>query len=346
MRMMIKLTAFLILLCSVFILYDRYDMRAPAEFEVLGRIDPQPHTKALIEQERWLEAEVYLSFFSSYDYVKENPQAQKLLADIKTHREELSYKSKKVIDGVLRGKSDELEGQVAAGVSDLFLFGDIRDLAIEGYHHVRDQEVDKVLVALSSIGVAATAATWMSGGAAAPIKGSLSFLKFAKKSGKMPNWLGKYLIKSSKEIKKTKDLTPMKSFFTDTYELVKNSGVTGGLKLLGATSDLKTFQNALSFSKTFGKNSAVLVDIAGKDIIKISQKNVSKETFLHAATYGKPGIKRVTKLGEKRFLNSLVKPVKISRVGKIFDKNMVHMLNKIPDMFFIVLGVIALAVLV
>ncbi len=72
----------------------------------------------------------------------------------------------------------------------------------------------------------------------------------------------------------------------------------------------------------------------------------SKKTFLKASTYGKVGIKRLAKMGEKGFLKSLKVPVKISRLTKIFNKNAVNMLNKIPDMLFFVLGIVALGVLV
>ncbi|MCH9814233.1 MAG: hypothetical protein K0U47_09880 [Epsilonproteobacteria bacterium] len=333
------------MLLSFFILYDRYDMRQPVVFEALQQIDPLPHTKTLIAEERWQEAEAYLSFFNQHDYIKNNLKAQTLLAEIQSKRAETGYKTLKVVNGVIYGKSDEFEGQIAAGVSDLFLFGDIRDLMIEGYHHVNDQEVDKVLVALSTIGVVATGVTWISAGTTAPVKGSLSFLKFAKKSGKMPSWLGKYLIKSSKEVQKTKDLQPLTGFMQETYTMVQKSGVNGSLTLLSHTTDLKSFQKAVDFSKRYEKKSAVFLQVGGKEVLKATPQNIDKEILLYAASYGKQGVNRLMKLGEKGFLKSLIKPVKVSRMVKVFDKNIVTFLKQIPDTFFWLLGLVALVFL-
>jgi hypothetical protein len=119
-------------------------MRKPIAFDALQQIDPLPKTKKLISQNRLVEADEYLSFFVDHGYLKNNEQAQSLLIEIKRKREDLEYRAKKIADGVLEGKSDELDGQIAAGISDFFLFGDLRDLTIEGYHKLTNQEVDEV----------------------------------------------------------------------------------------------------------------------------------------------------------------------------------------------------------
>ncbi len=347
MKIFIKLLAFTCLFLSLFILYDRHEIKKPMEIDALERIDPIVQTKIYIKNQQYLQADEYLSFFIKYDYVKNDPRSQELLKQIKLKRSELKYKTRKVFDGIISGKSDELEGQIAAGVSDFFIFGDIRDLAIEGYHHVSGQEVDKVLVALSSIGVVATGMTIFSGGVTASSKGAISFLKFAKKSAKMPKWLGNYLIKSAKNLKKSKNLDNIKSLSSDIYEMVKASGMHGGLKLLSKTGSLKSLKKAKSFSKVFGKNSSSLVDILGSDtLFFFSKSKISKRSFLHASTYGKSGVKRAIKLGEKGFLKSLSKTVKLSRVSKIFGKNIDHMLKAVPNYLFYLLALISFLIVI
>jgi len=344
MRIFIKIIAFTILLFSALILYDRYDMRAPIAFEALQQIDPIPKTKALINENKLFEAEDYLSFFIQYEYVKNNPQAWALLKDIQTQRQTLGYKANNILSGVMTGKSNELEGQISAGVSDFFLFGDIRDLTIEGYHHITNKEVDKVLVALSSIGVVASGLTLVTAGASTPIKGSLSFLKYAKRNGKLPRWMGKYIMKSAKEIKQSKSLGRFENFFTELYTLIRTSGINGSMKLLSHTKNIKTFQEAVNFSKLYGKNSATLLTILGKDTVKYA-KGTDKKAFLYASTYGKTGVKRLHTLGEKGFLKSLQKPVKISRISKVFNKNIVTILKQIPDAVFYTLGLLTIMIL-
>jgi len=345
-RIFIKLLAFLILLVSSFVIYDRYEMRKPVVFEALHQIDPLPKTKKLISQNRLVEADEYLSFFVDHGYLKNNEQAQALLIEIKRKREDLEYRAKKIADGVLKGKSDELDGQIAAGISDFFLFGDLRDLTIEGYHKLTNQEVDEILVALSSVGVMATGMTVISGGTSTTVKSATSFLKFAKKSGKLPNWLGKYLVKLSKQVNKTKDFTPIRGLFNQMKEMISSSGVSGSLKLLSHTNDLKSLKKAVAFSKTYGKSSSTLLSILGKDAFKYTNPKVSKKAFLYASTYGKAGVKRITKVGEIKFFKSLSKPLKASRVAKVFGKNGYTIFKMIPDYVFYILGLISLMILV
>jgi hypothetical protein len=321
-------------------------MRKPIAFDALQQIDPLPKTKKLISQNRLVEADEYLSFFVDHGYLKNNEEAQSLLIEIKRKREDLEYRAKKIADGVLEGKSDELDGQIAAGISDFFLFGDLRDLTIEGYHKLTNQEVDEVLVALSSVGVVASGLTLVSAGTSSPVKGTISFLKFAKKSGKLPTWLGKYIIKISKQAANTKNLKPIKSLFDDLYNMTKLSGVSGSLKLLSYTSDLKSLKRVTQFSKTYGKNSSALLSILGKDALKYTKPRVSKKAFLYAATYGKAGVKRITKLGEIKFFKSLSKPLKASRVAKVFGKNGYVIFKMVPDYVFYILGLISLMILV
>jgi len=344
MRLLLKTFAFVVLLFSFFVIYDRYEMREPVAFEALNQINPLPKTEALIAEGKLLEAEEYLTFFMAYPYMKENLQAKNLLLDIKLKRTSPAYKKDKIIEGIITGKSDELAGQVSAGISDFFLFGDLRDLAIEGYHHLSHKEVDKVLVALSSIGVMASASTLMTAGASSPVKGSISFLKFAKKSGKFPKWLGKYLIKTAKELKTAKNLKGIKPLFDSLSIMIKGAGVNGGLKLLKNTKGMKSLKEASSFAKVYGKNTSALISIHGKEALKL-EKGLNKESFAYASTFGKAGVKRMRKLGGKGFLKSLVKPIKVSRLAKIFDKNSLRLLKSIPDKVFYLLGFVALMVI-
>ncbi len=349
MRILIKIVALLMLLFSTFFLYDRYDMRAPVEFEALHQIDPLPHVQALVAAQKFEEAKDYLSFFMQYNYMKENLKAQALLAQIEKERESFKYKSRNILEGIFYGRSDALEGKISAGISDLFLLGDIRDLSIEGYHHYKHQEVDKTLVALSSIGVVASAFTWLSAGTTTPVKSSISFLKLAKRSDKLPSWLSRYLLKTAKEIKKNNNIEKIKDISKNIYDISRYAGLSGSLTLLKKTDGLKTLKNATMFSKQFGKYSATLVDILGKDGFKWfekSQKSISKEAFMYASTYGKTGVKRITKMGEKAFLKSLVRPIKTSRLVKIFDKNSIKILNAIPDKVLWLIAVMAIMIVI
>lgn len=319
-------------------IYDHYEMSQKVHFKALNRINPIPQTIEYIEENKYADAAEYLGFFMNYDYVRNNPKAWQLYEGLQEERDSYEYQGKKALEGVILGKSDETIGQVSAGLSDFFLFGDLRDLTIEGWHHLTGKEVDTVLVGLSTIGVVATGATVMSGGSSVPVKGGISLLKFAKKSGKMPKWMEKFVIRSAKQVKKTKDIKPLKAFFEDIYNTTKASNLNTTLKLMNNSSNLKAFQNSLGFAKTFGKKSGALTKILGKDTViyyRVLKDKTSKKAFLNASTYGEKGIKRLAKSGEKGFLKSLKAPVKISRLTKVLSKNGVDFFKNISVKIYI-----------
>ncbi len=349
MKLLVKLFALCLLLFSSLMLYERYEFSTREKISALQRIDPIPQTLKLIDQNKYAQASKYLGFFMQYDYVKYNPKAKELYEALEFKRNSMGYQSKKALEGVIYGKSDEIIGKVSAGISDFFVFGDLRDLAIEGYHHISGDKVDKVLVGLSTIGVIATGATLMSAGSATPLKGGISAMKMIRKSGKMPLWLEKFIIRSSKEIKNTKDIKPVESFFKDIYTVSKTSGLDTTVKLLEKSPNMKVFHNSLGFAKMFGKDSNVLFKILGDDApiyYRLLKDKSSKKTFLKAATYGEPGIKRLAKMGEKGFLKSIKPAVLTSRLAKIFNKHIIHILKLIPSAVYILFAVIAIAILI
>jgi hypothetical protein len=75
-----------------------------------------------------------------------------------------------------------ISGAIAADVSG---FGDLRDLAREGGKWVEGKEADALVLGLSAAGLAITAATWTSLGAALPVRGGLSLTKALQKSGRL-----------------------------------------------------------------------------------------------------------------------------------------------------------------
>ncbi len=48
----------------------------------------------------------------------------------------------------------------AISIKIFFIIGDIRDLVIEGSNYINDRDVDKIIVALSTLGRLSTASTY------------------------------------------------------------------------------------------------------------------------------------------------------------------------------------------
>ncbi|KIM09807.1 MAG: hypothetical protein KU29_00665 [Sulfurovum sp. FS06-10] len=297
------LTPIVILLMVIFSLLLLKE-RKTFDIRTLVQINPIPHTQELITQEKYVDADEYLSFFMQHDYVKNDPKAQELSNLIQEKRSNYSYKTDKFIEGIVQGKSDEDIGRISAIASDFLVIGDIRDLSIQGKNYFNHEEVDNTMVALSSLGLLATATTVYSLGATSPIKSSLSVLKYGKRINKIPSWLNQTIIREAKVASETKSLTKVNTLLTPVEKLYNNVGLNQTLNLLKQTKNAKELQGLVKFSTRFGKQSPMLLQTTQQTALTYAKAmpNVSSKNFIYASTYGERGLKGLSKMGESKFM--------------------------------------------
>ena len=335
MRYLFKLLLSPIILILVFLSLHLLQERKIFNLQNLVRINPIPHTQQLIKEEKYFEAQEYLSYFIDYPYVYENPKSQELLQDIKLVRNSYSYQGKKLLEGIWKGKSDEDIGKTSAIVSDFLLIGDIRDLSIEGAHYYNNKKVDNVILALSSLGVIATVSTFYTAGATAPAKTSISVLKYAKKSNKLPRWLSSKLIKEAKIAKKSFSLDNIKNLLTPIHTLYEKVGLMQTLNLLKKTKNFKELTTIISFTSRFGKKSPTLLNISNNSAIKYIKKmpNSKNKNILYASTYGEDGLKAMSKMGEMKFMRKMKSRAHFIKSGYKGNFNSIfnYLFNKIPS---------------
>jgi hypothetical protein len=82
--------------------------------------------------------------------------------------------------------------------SDLFVFGDIRDVVRESKHLVMGEDADRLVLGLATAGLAVTAATYVSFGGAAPVRAGLTLVKDARKVGRLGEGLTEWAGRSAR----------------------------------------------------------------------------------------------------------------------------------------------------
>jgi hypothetical protein len=97
--------------------------------------------------------------------------------------------------GLITGEPDDMAGLAGTVLGDLFVFGDVRDVVREGGRYVSGRPADELVLGLACIGIAFTAGTYVSFGAAAPVRIGISALKAGQKTGRigaqMAGWIGR-----------------------------------------------------------------------------------------------------------------------------------------------------------
>jgi len=312
-KLFYKLTLLLLLTLSATILYQKHTYA----YHTLIQVNPLPQTKILIANEKYVDAHDYLVYFMQFEYMEDNLEAQQLLEEIAQKRSSLSYKSQKVLEGIRTGTSDELMGQASAIGSDFLVIGDLRDLALEGTHYYKDEEVDTVLVSLSTIGLVASVSTLFTLGSSAVAKSGVSVLKLAHKSKRIPAWLGAYLTKHAKQIQKTKNTESIKPLFTYLDTMRQRIGLNDTLKLLSGTRSFKELQSTAKLTKRYGKETSNLLKLSNKKVLTHA-KNFEKydtKTIKLASTFGTSGFVHLIKGGEKNFIKTTKRIKAYSKVG-------------------------------
>jgi hypothetical protein len=87
------------------------------------------------------------------------------------------------VSGFVSGRGDTLAGLGGAITSDLTVYGDVRDIAVEGGKMVAGEGYSEFILGLSAVGLAATVGTVATGGGGIVVKAGISFVKFARRAG-------------------------------------------------------------------------------------------------------------------------------------------------------------------
>lgn len=334
MRFLFKLLTPIIVVLFVALSLALLEERRVFDIRTLAHIDPVPQTQQLVKEKKYADAHEYLSYYIEYEYVKQNPKAVVLLGDIEKKRASYAYRKDKFFEGITEGKSDESIGKISAIVSDFLVIGDIRDLAIAGTNYSNGKEVDKTIVALSSLGLIATASTIYSLGATAPVKSSISVLKFGKRAGKIPPWLNKQIIKQAKISTETKSIKNVQKLLEPINKLYEKVGLNQTLNLIKRTKNLSELKGMVKLSSKFGKKSNILVQSTGAKSLKLIKEmpNVKSANILYASTYGSKGITALKRMGQSKFMSRMKFTANLAKTGYKGNLNSLFtkLLNIIP----------------
>lgn len=102
--------------------------------------------------------------------------------------------------GFVTGEPEDMAGMAGTAVGDLFVFGDIRDAVREGSRYVSGEEYDQLVLGLACVGIAITAGTYVTAGAATPVRVGLSLAKVARKTGRIGARMGEWIGRSLRDV--------------------------------------------------------------------------------------------------------------------------------------------------
>jgi len=166
------------------------------------------------------------------------------------------------VRGLVTGQPDNVAAFAGTATGDLFVFGDIRDALREGAHLVEGVTADKFVLGLSLAGIAITAGTYASAGAAAPARVGLSLVKAARRSGR----IGERLVRALR-LERTEGLVRVAEDVGTIEAKAGTRAALEGLKLAEQPKDLSRFAR-LSAAK--GGKTRAIVKLLGRGAIALT----------------------------------------------------------------------------
>ncbi len=122
------------------------------------------------------------------------------VADAVTEENSSAHFAKRFATGLVTGNADDVASLSGTVTGDLFVFGDIRDVVREGKHLAMGEDTDRLVLGLATVGLAVTAATYVSVGGAAPVRAGLTLVKDARKVGRLGEGLAEWAGRSAREV--------------------------------------------------------------------------------------------------------------------------------------------------
>lgn len=166
------------------------------------------------------------------------------------------------VRGLVTGRPDNVAAFAGTATGDLFVFGDIRDALREGVHLVEGVTADKFVLGLSLAGIAITAGTYASAGAAAPARVGLSLVKAARRTGR----IGERLLRALR-LERAEGLVRVAQDVGTIEAKAGTRAALEGLKLAEQPKDLSRFAR---LSAAEGGKTRAIVKLLGRGAIALT----------------------------------------------------------------------------
>src|SRR6185436_2197367 len=127
-------------------------------------------------------------------------ELSKRVSDAVAESNSTSDFARRFATGLVTGNADDVASLSGTVAGDLFVFGDIRDVVREGKHLATGEDVDRLVLGLATVGLAVTAATYVSVGGVGPVRAGLSMVKGARKVGRLGEGLTQWAGRSVREV--------------------------------------------------------------------------------------------------------------------------------------------------
>lgn len=247
------------------------------QVEMIPDYDYLPEIHELEAEGRLGEAEHLADWVLSGSSITNRDEVVALRTEINRKRTSLWNRSKRAAKGFVVGEGTSIEELGGAMVSDFLLWGDIRDLAKQGYYKATGSEADPVVAALASVGVLISLSSVWVADPAEPAElaadASLSCLKTLRKMGHLSKRFCGVLVGVCRETAKTKSASKgLKEIVVGMKGLFDGAGAARASAIMKHVDDLDSLKAVSTMAKRMPEPTAILVRMHGEKGVKLIGK--------------------------------------------------------------------------
>ena len=179
--------------------------------------------------------------------------------------------------GFVTGKPEDVASAAGMLTGDLFVFGDVRDVVREGWHGLRGDDVDYLVLGLAGTGIAVTAGMYASAGLAAPARAGLTVAKAARRGGH----IGAPLLRLLK-VEKRENLV---KFVSDLGTVQSRTSMRGALQGLKIAEHPKDVARLATLAAAKGTKTRAIVKVLGRGAIMLTSSLFTLASWMFWALF-------------------------------------------------------------
>ena len=246
--------------------------------------------------------------------------------------------------GFVTGEADDVASLSGTVAGDLFVFGDIRDVVREGKRLAMGEDADQLVLALASVGLVVTAATYVSVGGATPVRAGLSMVKDARKVGRLGAGLTEWAGRSARGVvdapmlqqavatasiaRPGQTMSAMKAAFKaekagalvrfakDVGRVGEKAGTKGALDVLRIADGPQDVARAARLAESKGSQTRAIVKILGRGALLLTAGAFNLAWWVFAALLALFGFITSIKAATERLTLSWIQRSKLKRARR------------------------------
>ena len=164
------------------------------------------------------------------------------------------------VRGFWTGEPTDLVSLTGTALSDLFVFGDVRDAAREGTHYLTGQHYDPWIFGLAGMGIAFTAATYVTIGVGAPERFGLSLIKAARRTDRLNPVLA---MRVTRDFAKGRDASALVELAENTGRVEAKAGMQAALDSLAVVEEPRDMSRLARLATAKGTKTRAILKLLG-----------------------------------------------------------------------------------